>query len=163
MDLTPEQIADRLEQFTATLHAAGVKATHQRIEIYREVLGSGQHPDAETVFNGVRQRVPTVSPDTVYRTLWLLSDLGLIGTLGQPRDRVRFDANTMPHHHFVCTSCGQAMDFTCAEFDALALPQVAARLGRVQRASVELHGICRACADPEKDGVSSKPDYITTK
>ena len=146
MRFTSAQIKEKLEHFTSALHAAGVKATHQRIEIYREVLDSGHHPDAEAVFNGVRQRVPTVSLDTVYRTLWLLTDLGLIGTLGQPRERVRFDANTSPHHHFICTTCGEAMDFTSAELDALAVPAAAAQLGKVQQAHVELRGVCNTCA-----------------
>jgi Fur family peroxide stress response transcriptional regulator len=154
MQLTPTQIDQQLARFTAVLHGAGVKATHQRLEIYREVLGSRDHPDAETVFNGVRRRVPTVSRDTVYRTLWLLADLGLIGTLGQPRERVRFDANTLPHHHFVCTACGTALDFTSAEFDTLAVPRAAAKLGKVQRASVELRGVCNGCAGRERTGRS---------
>lgn len=146
MHLTHVQIAEKLAQFTSALHAAGVKATHQRIEIYREVLSSGHHPDAEAVFSGVRERMPTVSLDTVYRTLWLLSDLGLIGTLGQPRERVRFDANVAPHHHFICVSCGEAMDFTSKEFDAVSVPVEAAQLGQVQRAHVELRGVCNGCA-----------------
>jgi Fur family transcriptional regulator, peroxide stress response regulator len=145
MHFTAAEIAAKLEQFTARLRAAGVKATHQRLEIYREVLSSGEHPDADAVFRGVRQRVPTVSPDTVYRTLWLLADLGLIGMLGQPRERVRFDANTAPHHHFVCTACGEALDFTSAEFDALAVPAAAAQLGQVRQAHVELRGVCNRC------------------
>jgi Fur family peroxide stress response transcriptional regulator len=150
MHFTPAQIERQLGEFNAALHGAGVKATHQRREIYREVLGSRTHPDAEAVFQGVRQRVPTVSRDTVYRTLWLLSDLGLIGKLGQPREAVRFDANTQPHHHFVCVACGQALDFTSAELDALAVPQAAARLGRVQQTYVELRGVCNSCARQER-------------
>jgi Fur family transcriptional regulator, peroxide stress response regulator len=146
MQSTTEQMQTQLEHFTAALHGAGVKVTHQRIEIFREVLQGSDHPDAEAIYRGVRQRVPTVSLDTVYRTLWLLSDLGLIGTLGQPRERVRFDANTAPHHHFVCTACGQAMDFTSAEFDALAVPPAVSQLGQVQRTYVELRGVCNRCA-----------------
>jgi len=40
------------------------------MEIFREVAQAGDHPDAEKVFQGVRERMPTVSLDTVYRTLW---------------------------------------------------------------------------------------------
>jgi Fur family transcriptional regulator, peroxide stress response regulator len=146
MQMTAQQIEEQLDRASEMLRAAGVKVTHQRLEIYREVLAGGAHPDAEAVFRGVRQRVPTVSLDTVYRTLWLLAGLGLIGTLGQPRERVRFDANTQPHHHFVCTSCGTALDFTCSQFDALSVPAEAQKLGSVQRAYVELRGVCRECS-----------------
>src|SRR4030065_507057 len=64
--------------------------THQRREVFRGIAGSTEHPDAETVFRGVRARVPTVSIDTVYRTLWLLHGLGLGTTPGPPRGGVRF-------------------------------------------------------------------------
>src|SRR5690606_32291658 len=125
---------------------AGVKVTHQRTEIFREVLASSEHPDADTVFQGVRSRVPSVSLDTVYRTLWLLIDLGLVTTLGPPRERMRFDANTLPHHHFICMRCGQARDFHSPDFDDLPVPQEAAGFGWVERAHVELRGVCSECA-----------------
>ena len=48
------------------------------MEIFRELAQTGDHPDVETVFKGVRERMPTVSLDTVYRTLWWLKELGLI-------------------------------------------------------------------------------------
>jgi Fur family transcriptional regulator, peroxide stress response regulator len=63
---------------------SGVRLTDQRLEIFREVAASLDHPDAEAVFRAVQPRVPTVSLDTVYRTLWLLTDLGIVTTLGAP-------------------------------------------------------------------------------
>ena len=76
--------------------------THQRLEIFREVASTIEHPDADTVFRAVQRRMPTVSLDTVYRTLWMLHDLGLVTTLGPQRNGVRFDANLERHHHYVC-------------------------------------------------------------
>jgi len=81
------ELAERLERFKAAARRAGIRLTHQRLEIFREVAATEEHPDAETVFRGIRKRVPTVSLDTVYRTLWLLEDLGLIATLGPRRER----------------------------------------------------------------------------
>lgn len=125
---------------------AGVKLTHQRLEIFREVVKSGDHPDAETIYKGVRERVPTVSLDTVYRTLWLMVDLGILTTLGPPRERVRFDANMDSHHHFVCVECGMTRDFTCEEFDQLRIPNAVKTLGSVEIAQVEIRGRCVQCA-----------------
>ena len=68
----------RVDRFKSAAAAAGVKLTHQRLEIFREVASSVEHPDAEAVVRSVRKRMPTVSIDTVYRTLWMLNDLGLI-------------------------------------------------------------------------------------
>jgi Fur family transcriptional regulator, peroxide stress response regulator len=130
--------------------------THQRIEIFREVAKSGDHPDAETVYKGVRRRIPSVSLDTVYRTLWLLLDLGLITTLGPPRDRARFDGNVSTHHHFVCTKCGVAHDFYSEEFDQLTVPATVKDLGSVERIQVECRGLCSRCSRQEKRSKSER-------
>jgi Fur family peroxide stress response transcriptional regulator len=146
MRIPDSEVARRLARFQAAAQEAGLKLTHQRLEIFREVASTEDHPDAETVFRGVRERVPTVSLDTVYRTLWLLEDLGLISTLGPRRERARFDANLDCHHHFVCENCGLVRDFEHDEFEALEAPPEVKRLGRVSRVSVEVTGTCRSCA-----------------
>ena len=146
MEIGPEALQKRMNHFRDGLRRSGVKLTHQRLEIFREVAKSGEHPDAETIFKGVRERVSTVSLDTVYRTLWLLLDLGLITTLGAPRGRVRFDANMSTHHHFVCTRCGMTRDCYSEQFDQLNIPRAVKALGRVERTHVELSGICSRCS-----------------
>jgi len=137
--------ANRLERFVAAAKAAGVKLTHQRLEIFREVAESLEHPDAEMVFRAVRKRVPTVSLDTVYRTLWKLHELGLVSTLGPQRDSVRFDANTDPHHHYVCLTCGLVRDFESETFNQIRVPATVADFGDVVGTHVELRGHCTAC------------------
>jgi len=136
----------RLERFKAACKNAGVKLTHQRLEIFREIAGSTEHPDAEAVLRGVRARVPTVSLDTVYRTLWLLDGLGLITTVGPRRESVRFDPNLEHHHHYVCVQCGLAKDFESAELDVLAIPASVKKLGSVETTHVEVRGLCARCA-----------------
>ncbi|MDI6808073.1 MAG: Fur family transcriptional regulator [Candidatus Eisenbacteria bacterium] len=130
------------ERFTRS----GVKLTHQRLEIFREVAISVDHPDAETICKGVRERVPTVSLDTVYRTLWSLLDLGIITTIGPPRGRMRFDANMGSHHHFICTKCGMTRDFCSKQFDQLKIPDTAKMLGRAEKTQVEVRGACLRCS-----------------
>lgn len=139
------EIDQRVERFEQSCHDAGIRLTHQRIEVFREVAQSGDHPDAETVFRGVRERMPTISLDTVYRTLWLLNDLGLITTLGPSRERARFDANLARHHHFVCVNCGLTRDFYSEELENLKLPRSAKAIGQIETTIVEVRGICREC------------------
>ncbi len=139
------EVERRLERFKAACKKAGVKLTHQRLEIFREVAASVDHPSAETVFRGVQPRIPTVSLDTVYRTLWLLEDLGLITTLGLRRDSVRFDANLEHHHHYLCIGCGLARDFEDAHYSALRIPPAVKKLGSVVATHVEVRGLCATC------------------
>ena len=145
-----KELQKRMRRLKDGLRQSGMKMTHQRLEIFREVAKSGDHPDAETVFNGVRERVPTVSLDTVYRTLWLLLDLGLVSTLGAPREGVRFDANIRPHHHFVCTRCGLTRDVYSKEFDQLGIPGSVKALGSVEKIQLELRGVCLQCSGESK-------------
>ncbi len=135
----------RLAHIKATVQAAGIKLTHQRLEIFREIAASAAHPDIDTVYRAVQVRMPTVSQDTVYRTLWLLRDLGLATTLGPQQDGVRFDANLDPHHHFVCMRCSLVRDFENVDLNALPLPESLKQLGRIVDARVEVRGICAKC------------------
>ena len=159
----PLQAEGRLDHMAAIVRAAGIKLTHQRLEIFREIAASAEHPSVETVFSAVRARVPTVSQDTVYRTLWLLRDLGLATTLGPQRDGVRFDANLDPHHHYVCVRCGLVRDFASGDLNALRLPQAVKQLGSVVDAHVEVRGICAKCARENQSRVKSKAKKIPVR
>jgi Fur family peroxide stress response transcriptional regulator len=146
-------IERRLEHLKAHARGAGIKLTHQRLEIFRELAEAEEHPDAETIFRAVQRRVPTVSLDTVYRTLWRLHGLGLVTTLGPQGDAVRFDANLDPHHHYVCVRCGLVRDFTSAELNGLSLPDAVRQLGSIVDAHVEVRGLCAGC---QRDRTSGK-------
>lgn len=145
MQVPDREIEQRVRRFEQVCRDAGVKLTHQRVEIFREVARTVDHPDAETVHRRVRERIPTVSLDTVYRALWLLADLGLIAILGSSRERTRFDANLDRHHHFVCTRCGLTRDFYCEELDEPELPRSVRALGSVELTRVEVRGVCVEC------------------
>jgi len=145
MTVSREEVQRRLEHFRDVCRRAGMKLTHQRMEIFREVARTAGHPDAQTIYERVRERIPAMSLDTVYRSLWLLNDLGLVATLGPPRERARFDANVTPHHHFVCTQCGMAQDFYSQAFDELRPPDGVDSMGTVEAIHVELRGLCLRC------------------
>ena len=138
-----------MARFNEICRKSGAKITHQRLEIFREIVQTVDHPDAETVFRGVRERIPTISLDTVYRTLWWLKELGLIKTLGPPRARTRFDTNLGCHHHFICTQCGLTRDFFSEKFNKLKLPESVQRIGQAKMTQVEVKGVCHQCATTE--------------
>lgn len=150
-EMTPNERT--LERWKSAARGAGVKLTHQRLEIFRALVGNGDHPDAESLYQIVSARVPTVSLDTVYRTLWMLNDLGLITTLGPRRAGIRFDTNLERHHHFVCVRCGCVRDFQSSELDALNIPEAVRALGGALETHVEVRGVCAACQRSE-----SRPD-----
>ena len=150
MKVLKNDLEQRMASFEEECRKSGAKLTHQRMEVFREVAQTYDHPDAEKVFEGVRKRMPTISLDTVYRTLWWLKGLGLITMLAPPRERVRFDANLNRHHHFVCTRCGMTRDFYCDELDRLKLPDSILSIGHAEKTRVEVKGLCHQCASGEK-------------
>lgn len=150
MKISKRELEQRMERFQEVCRNSAMKLTHQRMEIFREVAQTEDHPDVLKVYQGVRKRMPTMSLDTVYRTLWLLKDLGLITTLGPPRERTRFDANLDRHHHFVCVRCGLMRDFYSDKFDELNLPESVNSFGSVVTTQVEVKGVCLKCAGQKK-------------
>ena len=150
------KVEHRLEHHKAVAKKAGIKLTHQRLEIFRELAATEEHPDADSIFRAVKHRMPTVSVDTVYRTLWMLHDLGLVTTLGPERDGVRFDANLEQHHHYVCVRCGLVRDFESADLNALRVPNAVKKLGSIGDAHVEVRGVCVKCLAQQGDGTPER-------
>lgn len=140
-----ESLEKNLKTFVARCRAAGLKATHQRVEIYRELLCCQSHPGAEAIWGKVRKRIPSISLDTVYRTLRSLAEMGLISRVHTPEGRLRYDANLSRHHHFVCEKCGAVRDFRCGDFDALSAPPAIGEFGVAASISVEVLGVCHQC------------------
>lgn len=151
MGIDKAEIDRRLERFKDVARRAGIKLTHQRLEIFRAVASSVEHPSAEGIYQAVRTSMPTISLDTVYRTLWLFIDLGLLNTFGQRQESVRFDANLAQHHHYRCVKCGLVRDFESAELDHLPIPDSVNCFGDIVCAQVEVQGICASCAQKASD------------
>jgi Fur family transcriptional regulator, peroxide stress response regulator len=145
MAVSSETIETRMRAFMEACASRGVKLTHQRLEIYRELASTEAHPDADTIWCRVRERVPTISRDTVYRNLKLLAEHGLISIVGMSHERLRFDANMGAHHHFVCVRCGLIRDFTAERLEKTGFPTEAEAFGYPVSLHFEVKGICTAC------------------
>lgn len=146
MSAAESEIQRRMSSFADTCREKGLKATHQRMEVFRELVGSEAHPDAEAVYQKVRLRVPAISRDTVYRTLATLEDHGLIRRAEALSGSTRFDANTDRHHHFICTACGAIKDFHSQALNDLPIPKSVKSFGTIESAQVQVRGVCAACA-----------------
>ena len=107
------------------------------------------HPSAEWVYRRLKPRIPDLSLATVYRNLALFKQEGLICSLGVVQGLERFDGDTSPHVHFLCTGCGRILDLPGLQLPAeLASQAVQITGGQVTGASLRFHGVCRHCATP---------------
>jgi len=132
-----------LEKLKDISQEKGLRLTHQRLEILRQLVKSRDHPSAEAVFGRVRKKLPTLSLDTVYRTLSTFDELGLIRRVPVTGDQGRFDADLSPHHHFICSSCNTIHDFCWDVFDQLELPGDAQAFGQAGDRRGIVRGVCQ--------------------
>ncbi len=145
MAVSKTEIERRMEQFERMCRQHGLKVTHQRTEIFHELAGTDEHPDAETIYAAVHRRVPAVSLDTVYRTLAVLEEKGLIRRAEVQSGAARYDANTDQHHHFVCTACGLVRDVCYEEIEKVPIPASVRDIGTVESRHIQLRGLCKCC------------------
>lgn len=137
-------IKDRLAAWAAGLRRRGRRVTASRVEIFRILAESKNHPTADEIFERARRRFPTLSRATVYNTLDALVEAGEAAALrldpgGGP---ARFDGNRERHHHFVCSQCGRIQDVHDPGLDRLPAPR---GVGRVESHIVTYRGVCRRC------------------
>lgn len=145
MAVSLEVVEARMASFREACVRKQLRLTHQRMEVYRAVASTEEHPDAETIHRAVRKRIPTISHDTVYRNLKLLAEHGLVSVVGMSHERLRFDANMGLHNHFVCVQCGLIRDFTSEGLEHAECPAEARAFGTPVSLHLEVKGICSAC------------------
>ena len=115
----------------------------RREVIYETLRATTAHPDADTVYASVREKMPEIGVATVYRVLRELVTEGKAVTLETTDDRIHYDADVSPHAHFICEECGRIIDI----FEPPALTEKAEKMGfEVKSEKTVLYGVCPDCA-----------------
>ncbi len=148
MAKTPDSRPEQLIAFEQACKDAGLRLTHQRLEIFRELAAASDHPSAETLHQRLRKSIPTLSLDTVYRTLATFAEYGLIGKIDTVESQARFEATGCRHHHLICRKCGSIADFQWPSIDTAPLPEEIGAWGRIDIKNVVAHGVCKKCLEP---------------
>ena len=121
------------------------KQFRKRNAILECLRSTTAHPSAEMVHEMLQKDHPDISLATVYRNLSLFRSQGMIQSVGTVRGIERFDANTDPHVHFVCTQCGTVLDLHQIEVPHLSR-QVEASTGcSVESCQLTFTGLCENC------------------
>jgi Fur family peroxide stress response transcriptional regulator len=95
----------------------GYKATTQRLAICKFILSRKDHPTAEEIYHKLKKEYPSISLATIYKTLHVLRELGLIHELGFVEGSSRYDPNTDLHINMICINCQQIRDFKPENLD----------------------------------------------
>ena len=125
---------------------AATKQFKKRNAILSCLQHTTAHPSAEMVHEMLRQEHPDISLATVYRNLALFKSQGLITSVATVRGIERFDANTDPHVHFICTGCGAVTDLHQIQVPQ-SLGREAEKSGncRVDGCQLTFTGLCGSC------------------
>lgn len=121
----------------------GFRVTPQRMAVALLVLRTEGHPSARRIHEEARRMHPSMSLTTVYKTIKILKEAGLVRELGSTNGERRFDPVTTPHAHLVCLRCGRISDWR-----EPALPEL---LRDIEEGSgfiadgLEIYGTCSRC------------------
>jgi Fur family transcriptional regulator, ferric uptake regulator len=131
------RIQERFEAAVGKIRSCGYKATPQRQAVL-SAIAARRHQGLEEI----RARCPEVGMVTVYRTLDLFSDLGLVRRLDLGRGP-RYELAEDHHHHLICEGCGSVTEFEWCPVDLRDLPGAGAF--EIRAHSLEVYGRCSVC------------------
>jgi len=129
------------------LKESGLKITPQRMAVVEILQGNKSHPSAQKIYKEVKKKYPMMSFSTVYKTLKVLAEVGEIQQLSIAEDRVNYDPDTHPHHHFLCEKCGNIYDIE----KPLGVHEISINGHCVNKTQVFYYGICSNCRSGRKD------------
>lgn len=130
----------KTREITDLFKEKGIKATPQRIAVYKFLAENHIHPDVDTVYNQVTKEHPSFSKTTVYNCLSALTKSGLLIPVKIDNEKIRYDADTDFHGHFICESCGKIFDFRCSEEKLPCLDGF-----EIRQRDVYYSGLCSCC------------------
>jgi len=135
----------RFDELIAALKERAFRLTPQRVELVRLIARSEGHPSAAQLFSKIKNRFPTMSHATVYKTLALLKEMNQVLEIDL-RDDSHYDGNRPdPHPHLICTKCNKIEDGNL-DLDPLSVRKLEETSGYlIVRPQITFYGICPDC------------------
>jgi Fur family ferric uptake transcriptional regulator len=129
-----------------TLHATQHRVTGQRRLLLEIIRSQGEHLDAEELYRLASLDYPRLSRSTVYRTMRLLRDLGLIDEVHLGEDHHHYEIKApVHHHHLICLRCGHVLEFSYPWAEELAAVVARQHGFEIQEIQIDLTGYCASC------------------
>ena len=126
------------------LMACGIKPSVQRLAIMQYLLTHKTHPTVEEIYNGLSDKIPTLSRTTVYNTLRLFSENNAANMITIDEHRVCYDGDIESHIHFYCKKCKKIIDI----YDNLILDKDVNACGnKIDDIQLYYKGICLSCLE----------------
>lgn len=132
------------------LQQHGISPSLQRIAIMDYLIRNRMHPMADEVYTALVRKIPTLSKTTVYNTLHLFVEHGVVQMLTIDEKKVCYDGVMEPHAHFMCRCCGRLIDVELPVAPERLIPK--ADGFRIDESHLYYKGVCRECLASESEG-----------
>ncbi len=141
------------------LERMGLKKSAQRDSILHVFLDTREHLSTEELHRLVKVQDPSIGYTTVYRTLKLFAECGLAAEVEFHDGIARYEhsLNRRTHHHMVCMSCGESIEFFAPEVEAVE-KRIGKKFGFIpSRHNFQIYGICEKCHKKQKPPLADAP------
>lgn len=126
------------------LEKHGINPSYQRIIIYKYLIENQIHPSIDQIYNSLKENNPTLSKTTVYNTIRLFIENGILSKIYCDDKEMRYDINTHNHMHFVCDKCGEIYDIK-SDNKVFQIDEIQGH--KINHTSISFRGICKNCRD----------------
>lgn len=140
-----------LDEAILQLRQHHIRVTPQRKLILNYLLTHENHPPVETIYQELAPEMPSLSVATIYNTLNLFVELGLVIEIPNENGGIRYDYFGTPHYHAICENCGKVTDIYSPLFPQIEaeLKSEAERLSgfKADSSHVAVYGLCADCQE----------------
>lgn len=135
------------DQLIERLREAGFKVTPPRLAVLEVIQREGEHLNPNEILEQAKAIHPDLGRATVYRTLELLTQLGIVRPIYVGENGPTYIRAEGGHHHLVCSQCGRVVDFDQCMADEMA-QGLTERFGfRITSHLLEFYGLCATCQE----------------
>jgi Fur family transcriptional regulator, peroxide stress response regulator len=138
-----------MENLIQQLRDRRIAVTPQRLAVMAVVQGRRDHPTADHIYQEVRRGLPAISFNTVYKTLEILCQKGVVIKVNPLHAVARYDGETGRHAHLICRQCHRIIDLDWEGSEVPSLPAEALQGFRIEHPSLTLWGLCPQCQQME--------------
>ncbi len=106
---------NKITHFIELMQQANKRVTPQRLAIFKFMSSNDSHPTAKEIYTHIKQEYPMITIATIYKTLEMLEQVGVVKQLGFSGVSTRYEANMNPHLNLICLKCGHIDDLNIEE------------------------------------------------
>ncbi|MGM0641340.1 MAG: Fur family transcriptional regulator, partial [Thermotogota bacterium] len=131
------------DKIVEILGGYNIKVTPNRLKVAEVIFNSTEHPSIDEIHTTLTRNGKNISFTSVYNIIKMFQSAGIVKEI-KSKDRSRYDANTKPHSHFICRSCGRVIDIE--EDLNIDFPDHVNSM-KVESIEVNYFGLCQECSE----------------